>query len=196
MERKLNKKFFKNHPISSMSAFQIQYYNYVEGGIEDIVEILESGRMGMAVEDSKDLEKINLMTDPEELVNYMRKNNSIYVKYKLGLKILENEKETIGLIKKRAMTSVQDFFIESATSFFLRNQENCCEWILDHYDTFRSEYLKAMLCLVLGFRGDSTMVPFLMNEVERFEREYPEEEYKQGPLIALGELSLRFHLIK
>ena len=50
-----------------------------------------------------------------------------------------------------------------------------------------------MLCLILGFRGDITMIPFLMKEVERFERWYPEEDYEQGPLLALYEMRERFH---
>lgn len=49
-----------------------------------------------------------------------------------------------------------------------------------------------MLCLVLGFRGDVAVVPFLMKEVERFERWYPDESYGQGPLLALYELKERF----
>ena len=56
----------------------------------------------------------------------------------------------------------------------------------------RSEYLKSMLCLVLGFRGDDSIIHFLMKEVERFELYYPDKRYEQGPLLALYELKERF----
>jgi len=40
-----------------------------------------------------------------------------------------------------------------------------------------------MLCLVLGFHGDVSLIPFLMNEVERFERYYPNKHYDRGPIL-------------
>lgn len=81
------------------------------------------------------------------------------------------------LIQRRAITNLQSIFIENTLRFFLHRNENCCDWIIQQYDDMRSEYLKSMLCLVLGFRGDVAVVPFLMKEVERFERWYPDESY-------------------
>ena len=49
-----------------------------------------------------------------------------------------------------------------------------------------------MLCLVLGFRGNVSMIEFLIKEAERLEREYPKESYDQGPTLAVQELSVRF----
>ena len=63
---------------------------------------------------------------------------------------------------------------------------------MENYQEIRSEYMKSMLCLVLGFRGDASMIDFLIEEAERFEREYPDETYDQGPALAVQELSVRF----
>lgn len=60
------------------------------------------------------------------------------------------------------------------------------------YANIRNEYLKSMLCLVIGFRGDVEMIPFLMKETERLERMYPQETYAQGPILAIQELAVRF----
>lgn len=49
-----------------------------------------------------------------------------------------------------------------------------------------------MLCLVIGFRGDVEMIPFLMKETERLERMYSQETYAQGPILAIQELAVRF----
>ena len=46
--------------------------------------------------------------------------------------------------------------------------------------------------LIIGFRGDVEMIPFLMKETERLERMYPQEAYAQGPILAIQELAVRF----
>jgi len=54
---------------------------------------------------------------------------------------------------------------------------------------------KSILCLVLGFRGDITIVPFLMKEVEHFECLYPDKSYNQGIDCVIrneGKVWLRF----
>lgn len=49
--------------------------------------------------------------------------------------------------------------------------------------------MKSMLCLVLGFRGDVSLIPMLMAETERFERDYPFNSYEQAPILAVQELA-------
>lgn len=63
---------------------------------------------------------------------------------------------------------------------------------MENYRDFKSEYLKSMLCLVLGFRGNIDMIEFLIKEAERLEREYPNESFDQGPALAVQELAVRF----
>ena len=62
---------------------------------------------------------------------------------------------------------------------------------MENYENFKSEYLKSMLCLVLGLRGETDMIEFLIKEAERFEREYPNESFDQGPALAVQELATR-----
>lgn len=56
---------------------------------------------------------------------------------------------------------------------------------MKEYSNIWNEYFKSMLCLVIGFRGDVEMIPFLMKETERLERMYPQETYAQGPILAI-----------
>lgn len=48
-----------------------------------------------------------------------------------------------------------------------------------------------LFCLILGFRGEKSLIPFLMEEAKRMEREYPDETYDQGPVLAVQELAER-----
>ena len=63
---------------------------------------------------------------------------------------------------------------------------------MKEYSNIWNEYFKSMLCLVIGFRGDVEMIPFLMKETERLERMYLQETYAQGPILAIQELAVRF----
>ena len=54
-----------------------------------------------------------------------------------------------------------------------------------------SIYLYGEASQKLGFRGDVSMISFLMEEAERMEKEYPNEYYDQGPVLAVQELSAR-----
>ena len=44
----------------------------------------------------------------------------------------------------------------------------------------------------MGFRGDVSLIPMLMAETERFERDYPSKSYEQAPILAVQELATRF----
>ena len=49
-----------------------------------------------------------------------------------------------------------------------------------------------MLCLVLGFRADTQVIPFLMQQVDTFEKQFPDKSSEQAPLMALYEIRARF----
>lgn len=74
----------------------------------------------------------------------------------------------------------------------MKSETNCCDWIVETYPKFQSEYLKSLFCLVLGFCGKASMIPFLMEEAERMEKYYPNEYYDQGPMLAVQELAVRY----
>ena len=192
MIKELNQKYFKNHPLKEFSTARFEYSLYTMDGIEKLVNNALKDKLKPDSEDFKDAAAIDAAAKPEELLKYMRKGISGFNRQKLREKILEYEVEMKPLIQRRAITNLQDIYIENTLYFFLHCKENCCDWIIQQYDHMRSEYLKSMLCLVLGFRGDVSIIPFLMKEVERFERYYPNKDYEQGPLLALYELKERF----
>lgn len=80
---------------------------------------------------------------------------------------MEYEQELLPMIKEKCIRNKQDVFIENALHFFMMSNNNCCDWIMETYSQFQSEYLKSMFCLVLGFRGDESMIPFLIEEASK-----------------------------
>ncbi len=72
---------------------------------------------------------------------------------------------------------------------------NALGWILQCYSDVYDPYARSMLCLVLGFRADPEAIPFLMQQVDFFEKRFPSETYDQGPLMALYEIRERFRTV-
>lgn len=188
MIKELDKKYFEKHPLKEFSVARFEYSLYEMPEVEK----LANKAFKPDSNDLRDEAMIEAADTPDELLKCMRKGLLGSNRRKLREKVLAHEAEMKPLIKKRAITNLQDFFIENTLYFFLHCEENCCDWIMEQYDNMHSEYLKSQLCLVLGFRGDSSAVPFLMKEVERYERWYPDKDYDQGPLLALYELRDRF----
>ena len=142
---------------------------------------------------NKEIERmIETADNGEMLVQLMRKKMDGLNHHALMAKALENEEKVLPFIMERTLTNRQSVFIENAVAFFLRCKTDISGWILENYDTFKSEYMKQFLCLVLGFKGDTEVIPFLMNEVIRFEKYYPDKDYNQGPILGLQEIEYRF----
>lgn len=185
-------KFLDEHPDIPFSAAKFEYSLYLE---PEAVEYANAISEKILVESEEDLyskKMIEQAATAEELLKLIRKPLSGGNRSRLRRKILEYETMMMPLIKEKTMKNGQDIFIENTLYFFLHCEENCCDWILKEYANIRNEYLKSMLCLVLGFRGEVEVIPFLMKETERLERMYPEETYAQAPILAIQELAVRF----
>lgn len=186
------KKFLDSHRDIEFSAAKFEYSMYLDPEVsKKIVEL--ANRKFAQSEDDLQLEKIIVdVTEPSEVLRLMRKPMSGMNRSIFREKIMEYEGDLLPLIKERCIRIKQDIFIENALYFFMNSKTNCCDWIMETYQQFHSEYLKSMFCLVLGFRGDASLIPFLMEEARRMVKEYPDEYYDQGPVLAVQELAVRY----
>ena len=192
MNKKEIKHFLDTKPYKQLSPASLEYNLYLMPEAETIANALIA-KMKKKTDEDIELElRIQNASEPEEFIRLMRKSLSSFNKKLLRTRMLENESVLLPFIQRTSLTNRQDFFIENALHFFLHSEGNYCDWIVEHYDDFKSEYLKSMLCLVLGFRGDESLIPMLMSEADRFERDYPNDDYEQGPIFAVQELAVRF----
>ena len=192
MTNKEIRHFLHSHPYKDFSAARFEYSLYLMPETEEIANQYISEHFVPSDDDTEKEQEINNADNTDELIRLMRKPLSGTNRTLLRKKILQYENEILPFIQRRAMTNRQDIFIENALYFFMHSQNNCCDWIVQSYDVFKSEYLKSMLCLVMGFRGDVSLIPMLMAETERFERDYPSKSYEQAPILAVQELAPRF----
>lgn len=192
IDKKKVKKFLETHRDINFSAAKFEYSLYLTPEMQQAVDDFANKHLIKTEDDLKAEKMIKEAVEAGELVQLMRKTVSGLNRNALREKLLEQEDALLPLIKEKCIRNKQSIFIENALYFFLHSKADCCDWILETYATFSSEYLKSMLCLVLGFRGEVEMIPFLMEEAQRFEREYPEEAYDQGPMLAVQELAVRY----
>lgn len=192
MKKEDVKKFQDSHRDLEISPAKLEYskflyFNNKDGEILDII-----GKQNVTDEDFQMESLIRNAKTPEDLLQLMRKPVPSRNQYNLRQKLLANEEMMIPCIEEKCLTNRQSMFIENALYFFLHCSTNVTPWILSNYANFKSEYLKGLFCLVLGFRGTKDMIPFLIREAERMEQLYPDESYDQGPALAVQELACRF----
>lgn len=193
VEERNIKRFIENHPARRVSAARITYTLYVQPEVEAAASRLAEVQTEMTEQDLEYKQIIEQTEDANALVKLMRKHLCAVNRDALRIRLLKHEQEVLPLIKEKAMTTMQDDFIENAIYVLLRCRENCSAWILEQYEEFRSEYLKSLLCLVLGFKGEKELISFMMRETDRYVREYPGEYFEQGPVLAVQELYVRFY---
>ena len=188
MNKKEIKKFIDTHRDLKFSATKMEYSIYSDWETSEKVIELANQRVPETKVDMEMKTLIEQTDEPREILNLMRKELSGANRSLLRTKILKYEDTLEPLIKEKCIRNKQDVFIENALAFFMRSTNNYSDWIIETYSQFQSEYLKCMMCLVLGFRGNISMIPFLINEARRMEKEYPDETYDQGPALAVQEL--------
>lgn len=186
------RKFLDTHRDIKFSAAKFEYSVYSDLEMNERITDLVNNQFTHTKEDLELKKMIESAVLPDEMLRLMRKGLSGSNRSFLREKILEHEQELLPLIKEKCIRNKQDIFIENALHFFMLSNTNCCDWIMETYPQFHSEYLKSLFCLVLGMRGDESMIPFLMEEARRMEREYPDEFYDQGPTLAVQELAVRY----
>jgi hypothetical protein len=47
--------------------------------------------------------------------------------------------------------------------------------------------------MILGLRGQETVIPWMVDRFYELKKSYPDETYDQGPLLAMHELKARFY---
>ncbi len=187
MKCKLDKKFFDTHKVPELSAANIFHFS-ANDSLQDMFRQFDriAAEKGIAIRDNSNVRNsIATMTDPECIVNYMRKLNAIENRHELVEKVSEYAKTAMPLILKRYLTSALDGFIEIAGYCFIKNDLEYTIDLRQKYNEIRNPYAKAVACLVFGMKGMDNECDFLYDEYEKMRNSYSKENYSDFPLLAL-----------
>lgn len=194
-EKILSKRFFRENPLKEISAQKIAHFSMLDKGMGNLVAEIASEGIDPERLDEVAKEKTMILSEdnPEALVKLSRKGVDMLNSHILRDRMLEFEDDIIPDLLKRLITNFSDKFIEGSVRILKFSKKNYSKELLDSYNSIKNEYTKSLICLVLGFRGDEDIIPWMYDQYILVENKYPDENYSQGSLIALYELNARFY---
>ncbi len=186
---KVDKNFLKNNPIDKISSAYFSYLMINMKGSGNTLKKL-TGIAEELFDDSRreeimrERERISSISSGEELVDFMRRNKEIPLRYDAAERGIELGDEAVCAVVKAYYRQRNDFFIETAAILLYKADESFLTELRENYKEIRSPYAAAQLCLVLAMRGLADD-DFLLREYNGFKRGYPDECFSEFPLLGL-----------
>ena len=186
----LNKKFFKDNPIKELSSQRLVYSSILMPKVEDLARKVVSQMIDRAGEEAQ---KIEEESDPEVIFKLLRGKCDPINYTILRKKVLEHEEYLLPKIIQALIRSGNDVFIEHAARIIPRCKRNYLNNLLNILQEIRNPYAVSLMCIVIGFIGDEETIPIIYHKYIELKDQYPNEDYEQGPLLALAELNAQFY---
>lgn len=186
----LPKNFFKDNPLDELSAARFAHVAMTalwnDEFRDKMSEVLDKE---IEPERKKQIEaektRISQLKGGDETVTFIRKGYDIINREILCKKILTMQDEMMPPLLLRFQTSFQDGFVETAAYTFAHADPVWIDRLIQMYPEIHSPYAQSMACLVFGVQKREETIELLLREYERLKKEYPKEQYDQGPLLAL-----------
>ena len=191
MDKKLlPRNFFRDNPLDKMSAPLIAHFSMTAGFDEKlqnaIWDILE-GEIGPERKARIEEEKAEIarLETGDAIVKFIRNDYDIANRETLCKKILTMQAEVLPPLLRRFQTSFQDSVTETTVYILGHAEREYVDQLIEMYPEIRNPYAQSMACVALGVQEREDTLPLLLREYERLKRQYPEESYCQGPLLAI-----------
>ena len=191
MDKKLlPRNFFRDNPLDKMSAPLIAHFSMTAGfdeklqnAIWDILEgEIEPERKARIEEEKAEIARLET---GDAIVKFIRNDYDIANRETLCKKILTMQAEVLPPLLRRFQTSFQDSVTETTVYILGHADREYVDKLIEMYPEIRNPYAQSMACVALGVQEREDTLPLLLREYERLKRQYPEESYCQGPLLAI-----------
>ncbi len=191
MDKKLlPRNFFRDNPLDKMSAPLIAHFSMTAGfneklqnAIWDILEgEIEPERKARIEEEKAEIARLET---GDAIVKFIRNDYDIANRETLCKKILTMQAEVLPPLLRRFQTSFQDSVTETTVYILGHAEREYVDQMIEMYPEIRNPYAQSMACVALGVQEREDTLPLLLREYERLKRQYPEESYCQGPLLAI-----------
>lgn len=191
MDKKLlPRNFFRDNPLDKMSAPLIAHFSMTAGfdeklqnAIWDILEgEIEPERKARIEEEKAEIARLET---GDAIVKFIRNDYDIANRETLCKKILTMQAEVLPPLLRRFQTSFQDSVTETTVYILGHAEREYVDQLIEMYPEIRNPYAQSMACVALGVQEREDTLPLLLLEYERLKRQYPEESYCQGPLLAI-----------
>lgn len=189
-KNQLPRHFFEKNQLQELSAAMLTHFRMITLAVPEVNEkvtefaapFMEQSRLEQ-YQNEKDA--ITNLVEAEEIVAYMRKiketsNSSLLIE-----KALEFQDTVIPLVLKRICKSGHDIFIENAALLLANAEDKYTEDLYDIFSDIRNPYARSELCIVFGVKKKKEYTDLILQQYVQIKKERPDEDYEQGPLLAL-----------
>lgn len=198
-EALLPEDFFKKHVPAEISAAKLEFFCAMIP-LDALTDVMidafpkEADSADAITKDANDREDIQSCTSAEELVRLMRRLIGLRTMAFFLKRLLAREEEITPILKEKLLRNKNDALTDNMVSFFIRCKKDPSDWIRETYPSIENLYVRSMLCLILGFRGNAGDAAFLKEQYFWFLKNAPDTDYQleQGPLVGLFTLNGRF----
>ena len=186
----LPKHFFENNPLIELSAALLTHFRMMTITMSElneqvnkaVVPRMEKSRYEQYLAEKECIMNLN---EPEDIVSYMRKikdpsNISLLIQ-----KAIKYQDKVMPLVLKRICTSAHDVFIENAAILIANADTKYTEQLYAIFPSIRNTYARSELCIVFGVKKKEEYTQLLLEQFKKIKEERPDEDYEQGPLLAL-----------
>ncbi len=193
----LTNKFFSDNPYLENSVQRFIYSTLLYEGLEDIADeiVIKQGLLSDERLDhiTHEKEMIQAEENSEMIFQLLRKKTAMANQGVLIKKALKYEEVLLPMVVEKLMRSCHDIFIENSIDILAKCNKDHTPVLKERFTQIRSPYAQSLICLVLGFRGEEGVIPWMLDRYYEMKKLYPDETYSQGPLLALHELNCRFY---
>ena len=181
-------RFFEENPLDERSPAAITDFLIQAQDNQGLQAYLERAAETKPATDPQTLEeaaRIEGLTEPGDLVDYLRKCKHMDNEGLLRRRLLERQPQTIPLLLRRFRSSSQDSFLENAILILAQADKAYLLELYRDYDQIRDAYARSMACYLFGKRGLVQAAELLLAEHQHFKRDFSEDGYEYGPLLGL-----------
>ncbi len=187
----LPKHFFKNNQLSEFSTAMLTHFRMITLTIADLND--QVADMVVPGMDEARLEKYQIEKDSirslnkaEDIIMYMRKIKEPQNSNILLEKALDYQDEVVPLVLNKIRTSGHDVFIENTAILLANADVKYTEQLYDIFHEIRNAYARSELCIVFGVKKKVEYTELLLEQYHLIKKERPDQDYEQGPLLALN----------
>lgn len=182
--------FFKKHELKQFSPQLFLYFKLMISGKDELTNMVTNAAAGQLSKERQreviaEAEAIKAFANAKDVVRYMKRMKESQNREVLCEKALSMEEETLPLIIEKLIKTANDSFVEMAVMILARCDNKYVYILKDIYKDILYPYAQSGAAMILGIRNVEGCSDLLMEETDRFAREYPNETFEQGPLIGM-----------
>jgi len=182
----LDQNFYDLNSLNELSAQRLVYSNLIEPEVERIAFQFSSQMIMRGMDEEQQIKNV---TSAGELIQLMNSNLDTKNQYPFKEKALEYKESFIPLLLEELETPKDDVFIELAIRIIHGSGQNLSNEVIHIISTYlNTAYQISQFCVLLGFYPSEESEQILWDYFHYFKVHYPEQTYKDGPILGLIEI--------